>query len=195
MKKLLCFLLLGVMMTTTSVAGGAPLNPAFDPLQTPRLLSFKKKINFESAVAKEKSEYVALDWSKIKLPADLSAWKMTSNEVTSNDDRHRIEAKFEHGANRAGIYIYVFKSDGKQKAANSFLLKADNTTMMEIFYVPSPIPVGTISIVDNIKAPADGLFLFHNVYTEISTSGKDDSLFRFAKWLQNEYEKNLKPLK
>ncbi len=194
-------LLIGLIMVTNIFSGDGPnggkANPLAqykDPLNPPRLITFKKIIKFEESLAEEKNQYVALNWSELKLPAELAAWKIVDNESSVSDRATIHTLKLQNEKKILTIIVNAFPAKNKLMASDLFLMKVNGTTMMDIFYIPSTEKIGTSSVIDKSTPPSTGLFLFHNIQTEIFSSSQDNSFFTFAKWIQSEYEKNLKPV-
>ena len=183
------------VMTKSNRAQGQTIMQANDSLYPPRLVAFKKKIGFDQAVENEKSQYVDINWATLKLPAELAAWKIIEDEIVNREDSTIYTRKLQNEKKLITVVAHVYKPNKKKEASEIYLMDINNTTMVDIFYIPSPVQIGTSSVVDKSQPPSKGLFLFLNTPTQIFSSGTDDSLFTFAKWLQNEYGKNLKPMK
>ena len=183
------------VVTESNRAQGQTIMQANDSLNPPRLVAFKKKIGFDQAVENEKNQYVDMNWATLKLPAELGAWKIIKDEIVTREDSTIYTRKLQNEKKLITVVAHVYKPSKKKEASELYLMDINNTTMVDIFYIPSPVQIGTSSVVDKSQPPSKGLFLFLNTHTQIFSSGTDDSLFTFAKWLQNEYEKNLKPMK
>lgn len=187
MRSRLLTLLLGVVMSSTTLAAGDPSAP----FNSPRLLKFKSSIGFDQSLAAEKkNEIVDVDWMKLPTPPALHGWKEITRELNperANGSRS-FSWQFEKENQLLTITVEVFSAT-KNEASTQFLLHADASTMMELPWVRGPSTLGTIAAMSKLTPPSTVFWIYRNVFAEVSPSSKATvSALEISSWLQGQME-------
>lgn len=186
MSLLLFALLSGVMINDTFAAPAG----SYDPLRAPRLIEFRKKIGYESALAKEKkNEQVVVNWDNIPVPPELDGWTLNRGTSVDPEGTHHIRLDFARQAEQVYISVDVFDPKNN-RAADNLLLKADAVTTMTITDIRGPEDLGTLSLMSSSKSVDLVYWVYRNALAEVSTYGTDVPALTIARWLQKQMEIN-----
>lgn len=171
-----------LIMTTSFNTNGN----SFDPLQSPRLIAFKNKIAFDSAMLKEnKNEHIDMDWAKLPTPPGLDAWKLQFERNTGTDNSLNINLDYTNNEEQINITIKVFNPK-ENKVSDYFLIKADSVSTMNITDLRGPPDLGTISLVSANTPSTLVYWIYRNVFAEVSTYKTNVSALNIANWLQQQ---------
>lgn len=178
--------LLGVIMTSSFAEPGK----TYDPLQSPRLIEFRKTIGFDAARAREKQDVqVLFDWKALQSPPELEGWSKRLDVNSDENGGHFISIDFTRNEEQVNLTIEIF--DPKMnKAPEALLIKADSVTTMKIPYVRGPLDLGTFSLTSPSQSPRRVFWFFHNVHAEVSVHKTSVPALTVARWLQQQLELN-----
>lgn len=178
--------LFGVIMTSSLADPGN----VYDPMQSRRLIEFRKTIGFDAALAKERRDaQVLVDWNGLQSPPELKGWNRRIDVTAGEGGEQFISIDFTRNEEQVNLNIEVFNPK-RNKAPESLLIKADSVTAMKIPYVKGPHDLGTLSLTSPSQPPRRVFWFFHNVLAEVSTYKTDVSAMTVARWLQQQMQIN-----
>jgi hypothetical protein len=181
----------GAMLVNTGCHGEKPM---IDLLEM-RKKDFKKEIGFDESIKKEvANEKVFFDWQKLTLPTELQDWKVSNFHVEAGDWGTKYTWGYVFQQFNISIEISSYTKATGLELANDLMFMANNTTMMNIPYKKSSIPLGTVAIEPKYKSPHGVSYYW--IYRNISfkVQGDDEQVvIKVAQTLQSTAESNTKP--
>lgn len=162
----------------------------YDPLKSPRLIAFKKTIDYENALAMERrDQQVVVDWDSLQPPPELDGWTLERSSNVDTDGTRYFRFDFTRQDEQVNISVDVF-DPRNNRAGESLLLKADAVTTMTITDIRGPRDLGTLSLMSSAKSVDLVYWIYRNVFTEVSTYKTNVSAMAIARWLQKLMELN-----
>ncbi|WP_307651316.1 hypothetical protein [Variovorax boronicumulans] len=163
-------------------------------LNHPRVISLKKKINYDEKVARESaSEQVVLDLASIDSPPQLQGWTQKIRDSMNAEDVRVVRMEFLKNEEQVRITLKIY--DPKNNfSGDYFLLKADAVSTAEINDVPGPADLGSVSLMSPGTPPGLVYWKFRNVLAEVSVFKTSASSLAIAKWIQGELVRSVKPV-
>ncbi len=178
--------LFGIVMTNPIAAPGKP----YDPMQSQRLIEFRKTIGFDAARAQEtRVAQVLLDWEGLRSPPELEDWNRRVDVSKDEEGGMTVSIDFSKNDEQVNLSIQVF-DPRTNRAPESLLIKADSVTSMNIPYLRGPHDLGTLSLISPSQPTRRVFWFFHNVHAEVSVYKTAVPALTVARWLQRQLELN-----
>ncbi len=155
-----------------------------DELANTRLISFKKKIEFDTAISSEKKmQKVVIDWEKVSLPQELKDWNLKTEHYVSADKSHNTYYTFTKNSEQVKVSVKIF--DPKKNSASDYLLiKADSVSTMDISDIRAPSDLGTLSLMSATTPHTPVYWVYRNLFSEVNTYKTSVSALQIARWVQ-----------
>ncbi|QSI33701.1 hypothetical protein GNX71_30705 [Variovorax sp. RKNM96] len=193
LSRFFCKLLFvfGVMMPPLSSGASDEMARS---LSHPRVISLKKKINYDEKVARESaSEQVVLDLTSVDPPPQLQGWTKKIRDSMDAENVRVVRLEFLKNEEQVRITLKIF--DPKNNfSGDNFLLRANAVSTVEINDVPGPADLGSISLMSPETPPELVYWKFRNVLAEVSVFKTSASSLAIAKWIQGELIRSVRPV-
>lgn len=158
-----------------------------DPMQADKVERFKKRINFDAVLKKEKTEEaVSVTWPDMLTAPGLGSgrWMVAADSIWRTCGGVAREWVLRRGEEQVAIVIFV-SSEGPGPAQHFLLSRSTENMMIDSPFVKGPSGLGTLAVSMPPAAPPNLIWVFRNVCFDVRSIDAHVEVFEIAKWLQS----------
>lgn len=160
---------------------------AADLPESARVRDLKRRIDFEAAVASERTdEHVALQVESFAAPASVASWQLRRGVDTLGQGEVLVNMRFTQGEQLVTARFTLFAPAERLRVARTLIDRADAVTTVEIGDLRGPRELGTLSLAH--EAGGTVYWIYRNVYAEVIVYRTQVDKFAVARDMQAQFE-------
>lgn len=167
-------------------------HPADGAAASPRVIELKRRIDYDAAVAGERSdEFVDLDLTRLAVPTALAKWEADRQVDVISDSETLLDLRLKHDQQVVTMRVSLFSAaTPRHRVAERLIARADAVTTVHISDVRGPRDLGTLSL-----TPGSGgtvYWVYRNVYAEVIVFQSPVDKLAVARDMQAQFEAALR---
>jgi hypothetical protein len=160
------------------------------PMQFEKLERFKKRIDFDTAISREKTQQAVNSvWPEMLKAPGLNdgEWSVAADSIWRADGGIAREWVLRRGMEQISIVIFA-ASDDPAAAQNFFLSRATENMMLDSPFVKGPDGLGSLAASMPPGAQPNLLWVFRNLCFDVRSDNSPVDIVAIARWLQTTAE-------